>query len=418
MSDEQDRGASLRATMVRRLADARDLGDPRVCAAMLQVPRHMFLPGVGLDEAYADNAVVTRYRDGLPVSSASQPAIVAVMLEQLNPPIGGSVLEIGAGTGYNAALLAALVGPSGRVVTIDIDPEVAAEATHHLSKAGVANVEVICGDGASGWPERAPYDAIIVTAGASDLSPEWLSQLAPAGRLVVPLSIRGVQHCVTFVRADCHLRSAAVCEAGFMPLTGTMANADIRLAVPGHPGVHVIAAPGTQVDAELIAGGLDARKPAVPLGITASEVEAFGSLRRWLAFRDRAAAALLYSGPEDGARRSGVPPVVEIAIGGNVQLSSPCLLGAAGFAVLDVVRRGSGACGSGQVSMLELAVRACGFADDEVTRLAELVKTWDAAKRPGADRLQIDAYPSGAAVPEAGGTVHSARHMSFVVSSW
>jgi len=416
MTDQQDRSAVLRTKMVERLAEERGLSDARVSAAMLKVPRHAFLPGVDLAEAYADNAVVTRYRQGLPVSSASQPAIVAVMLEQLNPPVGGTVLEVGAGTGYNAALLSALVGPSGRVVTIDIDPEVAADAGNQLSAAGAANVKVICGDGASGWPERAPYDAIVVTAGASDLAPGWLAQLAPAGRLVVPLSIRGVQHCVTFVRADGHLRSVAVCEAGFMPLAGAMANADIRLAVPGHPGVHVVAPPGIEVDAELIAGSLDAGAPAVPLDLTASDVEAFGSLRRWLAFHD-SAAALLYIGPEDGARVSGVPPVVEIATGGNVQLSSPCLIGAAGFAVLDVVRRGPATGGSGLVTTLELAVRTCGSADDEATRLARLVKAWDAAKRPSADRLRIDAYPSGAAVPETGGSVHAARHMTFVVSS-
>jgi hypothetical protein len=222
---------------------------------------------------------------------------------------------------------------------------------------------------------------------------------------------------LTFARADGHLRSVAVCDAGFMPLTGAMANADIRLAVPGHPGVHVLAAPGTEVDAELIASGLDSREPAVPLGVTASEFEAFGSLRRWLAFHDRAAASLLYGGQEDGARASGVPPVVEISVGGNVQLSSPCLLGTGGLAVLDVVRRGAVTGGSGLVTMLDLAVRSCGSADAEAGRLAELVRAWDAAERPGADRLHIDAYPSGSAVPEKGGSVHQARHMTFVVSA-
>jgi protein-L-isoaspartate(D-aspartate) O-methyltransferase len=133
--------------------------------------------------------------------------MVAAMLEQLRPPEGGSVLEIGAGTGYNAALLSALVGASGRVVSIDIDPEVADEARSHLAEAGAANVEVICGDGAQGWAGRAPYDGIIVTAGASDLAPAWVSQLAPGGRLVMPLSIRGVQQCVALTRP------AATCAA-------------------------------------------------------------------------------------------------------------------------------------------------------------------------------------------------------------
>ena len=190
------------------------------------------------------------------------------MLAQLNPPAGGCVLEVGAGTGYNAALLSALVGPAGRAVTIEIDPEVASEARRHLSDASLANVEVVRGDGAAGWPAGAPYDGIIVTAGASDLAPAWFSQLAEAGRLVVPLSIRGAQQCVAFARADGHLRSVAVCEAGFMPLTGAMANADIRLPVPGRPGVHVVAAPGTVVDAGLIAAGLDALGAAVAIAST------------------------------------------------------------------------------------------------------------------------------------------------------
>jgi protein-L-isoaspartate(D-aspartate) O-methyltransferase len=163
--------ARLRAEMVAHLIERGDLSSPQVAAALAEVPRHVFVPGVDLAEAYADRAVVTRYRDGLPASSASQPAIVAVMLEQLRPPVGGSILEIGAGTGYNAALLSKLVGPSGRVVTVDIDPEVADEARGHLSGAGITNVEVICGDGALGWPGDAPYDGIIVTAGTSDLAP-------------------------------------------------------------------------------------------------------------------------------------------------------------------------------------------------------------------------------------------------------
>ncbi|MGH3123319.1 MAG: protein-L-isoaspartate O-methyltransferase family protein [Streptosporangiaceae bacterium] len=191
-----DAGASRRAGMVAHLRERGGLTDPRVAAVLGRVPRHVFVPGADLSEAYADEAIVTRYRDGWPVSSASQPAMVATMLEQLSLPEGGSVLEIGAGTGYNAALLSALVGPSGRVVTIDIDPEVADEARSHLAEAGAGNVDVICGDGAQGWAGRAPYDGIIITAGVSDLAPAWVSQLAPGGRLVVPLSIRGVQQCV------------------------------------------------------------------------------------------------------------------------------------------------------------------------------------------------------------------------------
>ena len=302
-----DAGASLRAGMVARLRERGGLTDPRVAAVLGRVPRHVFVPAVGLSEAYADEAIVTRYRDGWPVSSASQPAMVAAMLEQLRPPEGGSVLEIGAGTGYNAALLAALVGASGRVVTVDIDPEVAGEARSHLARAGASNVEVICGDGAQGWPGRAPYDGIIVTAGASDLAPAWASQLAPGGRLVMPLSIRGVQQCVALTPAGGRLRSVAVCGCQFMPLTGAMANDDQRLPVPGHPGVHVQAAAETEVDAALVADVLGRRGPAAGTGLTARSWERVRQPAALAGLPRAALATLAYSGPPDAATASRCP---------------------------------------------------------------------------------------------------------------
>jgi protein-L-isoaspartate(D-aspartate) O-methyltransferase len=429
--------------MVVHLQERRALTSPRVAAVLGRVPRHVFVPGADLSEAYSDEAIVTRYRDGWPVSSASQPAIVATMLEQLDPPEGGSVLEIGAGTGYNAALLSALVGASGRVVTIDIDPEVADEARSHLAEAGATNVEVICGDGAQGWAERAPYDGIIVTAGASDLAPAWASQLAPGGRLVLPLSIRGVQQCVTLTPADGHLRSVAVCGCGFMPLTGAMAHSDQRSPVPGHPGVHVQAAAETDVDAVLVADVLGHPGPAADTGITARPEEVFASLRPWLAFREPALATLIYNGPPDAAEASGVPAVVDFTVRGVTRRAAPCLPGPAGLAVLDF--RGLDVHGpvagdpfvtSGDPDhgrMLRLTVRGYGEARQQTARLQELIMAWDAAGRPGTDQLRIDAYPSGigqAGVggsvspdtgsivpPGAGGIVHAARHTTFVISS-
>jgi protein-L-isoaspartate(D-aspartate) O-methyltransferase len=403
--------------MVAHLTEHGGLSSSRVAAALGEVPRHVFVPGVKLSEAYADRAIVTRYRDGLPASAASQPAIVAAMLEQLRPPPGGSILEIGAGTGYNAALLSRLVGPSGRVVTVDIDPGVVGEARDHLAEAGITNVEVICGDGAGGWAGNAPYDGIIVTAGASDLAPAWADQLAPHGRLVVPLSIRGVQQCVALTRSGGYLRSVAVCECGFMPLAGAMANADSHQPVPGHPGVYVQAAAETAVDAALVADALGDRGPKAGIGVTASAVEVFGSLRRWLAFYDPAPASLTYIGPPEGADASGVPQVLNFPLRGGTQRSSPCILGPAGFAVLDVAGPVATAGDSGLRTALELAVRGYGEAAQETIRLTELVTAWDAAGRPGADRLRIDAYPSGISLPDTGrSVVHNALHATFVVS--
>ena len=423
--------------MVAQLRARSGLTDPRVAAVLGRVPRHVFLPGADLAEAYADQAIVTRYRDGWPVSSASQPAMVAAMLEQLRLPDGGSVLEIGAGTGYNAALLSALVGPSGRVVTIDIDPEVAEEARSHLAAAGVGNVEVICGDGARGWPGRAPYDGIIVTAGASDLAPAWASQLASGGRLVVPLSIRGVQQCVALAPADGYLRSVAVCGCQFMPLTGAMANGDQRLPVPGHPGVHLQAAAETDVDAALVADVLGHRGPAPGTGINAWSGDVFASLRPWLAFREPALATLTYSGPPDAADASGVPAMIDFTVRGVTRRASPCLPGRAGLAVLDFSRPdfyepdvsgpdlgapnpGDPGVTSGDPArgpMLQLTVRGYGEARQQQARLKELVEAWDAAGRPGPDQLRIDAYPSGVMPPDAGDIVHVTPHATFVISS-
>jgi protein-L-isoaspartate(D-aspartate) O-methyltransferase len=361
--------------------------------------------------------------------------MVAAMLEQLRPPEGGSVLEIGAGTGYNAALLAALVGASGRVVSIDIDPEVADEARSHLAEAGAANVEVICGDGAQGWAGHTPYDGIIVTAGASDLAPAWVSQLAPGGRLVLPLSIRGVQQCVALTPAGGHLRSVAVCGGQFMPLAGAMANGDQRLPVPGHPGVHIQAAAETDLDAARVAGALGHRGPAADTGIMVGSQEVFASLRPWLAFREPGLATLAYSGPPDAADASAVPALIDLTVCGVTRRASPCLPGPAGFAVLDFSRPAvSGPNVSGpDARMLQLTVRGYGEAPQQTARLRELILAWDAAGRPGSGRLRIDAYPSGVVPPDTGGVphpdsggvvspdtgriVHVTPHAAFVISS-
>src|SRR6266851_8246242 len=142
--------------------------DPDVMAAIASVRREIFVPGHPLDQVYGDNALVTHEdSDGMPISSSSQPAIVVIMLGQLAAKRGHRVLEVGAGTGYNAALLATL---GASVVTVDIDDGIAAEARAHLAEAGIGGVDVRAGDGWLGWPAGAPYDRIELTVGAWDLS--------------------------------------------------------------------------------------------------------------------------------------------------------------------------------------------------------------------------------------------------------
>jgi protein-L-isoaspartate(D-aspartate) O-methyltransferase len=180
--------AALRAQMVDELKRRGALADVRVEEALRALPRHRFLPGVTLADAYADRAVVVkRAGGGTPLSSASQPAMVVAMLEALQVAPGQRVLEVGAGTGYNAGLLGSLVRPGGEVVTVELEADLAERAAAALADAGIDGVRVVRGDGADGFPAGAPYDRVIVTAGAAAVSTAWVEQLVDGGRLVAPV---------------------------------------------------------------------------------------------------------------------------------------------------------------------------------------------------------------------------------------
>lgn len=197
---------------------------PQVEAAFRTVPRHLFLPGIDLETAYGRKPVVTvRAADGTSLSSASSPTLVATMLEQLGPRPGQHVLEIGAATGINAALLSELVGPTGAVVTIELDPDLTSSARENLHRAGYRQVTVLCGDGALGHPAPAPYDGIIVTAEAWDIPPAWWDQLGTGGRIVVPLRLHGsgLTRAIAFDLTDPdHMTSTSAVVCGFVPLRG------------------------------------------------------------------------------------------------------------------------------------------------------------------------------------------------------
>ncbi len=208
----------------------------RVKDAFRAVPRHLFLPGVDLTTAYAPKPVVTRRADdGTAVSSASSPHVVATMLEQLDVAPGHRVLEIGAATGINAALLAELAGPTGTVVTLELDADLAAGARTSLTANGYNQVEVLCGDGALGHPARAPFDRIIVTAGAWDIASAWWHQLAVGGRLVVPLRLHGsgLTRSIAFdLEEPGRMASTSAAVCGFVPLRGAAETSErhVRLA--------------------------------------------------------------------------------------------------------------------------------------------------------------------------------------------
>ena len=211
----------LRQALVEKLRRDGVLRDEAVERALRTVPRHLFLPDAPLEDAYSDNAILTHEEDGMPISSASQPAIVAIMLQQLGIEPGMQILEVGAGTGYNAALLAELTGPTGHVTTIDIGEEIAAEAREHLDLAGYGRVRVIVADGASGWPEDAPYDRIELTVGATDITPAWYEQLAEGGLLTLPLWLGMSDASVAFRKRGGALYSESLAPCGFMRLRGS-----------------------------------------------------------------------------------------------------------------------------------------------------------------------------------------------------
>jgi protein-L-isoaspartate(D-aspartate) O-methyltransferase len=175
---------SLRRRLVRQLRDKGLLEDKLVRDAFLEVPREHFVPEASMEDAYEDKAILTKQTPtGLGLSSSSQPGIMAEMLGELRLEPGQRVLEIGAGTGYNAALLQHIVGASGQVTTIDIDPETARRARRALKGSGV---KVVTGDGREGHARGSPYDRIIVTASATEIPRSWLEQLVPGGLVEVP----------------------------------------------------------------------------------------------------------------------------------------------------------------------------------------------------------------------------------------
>lgn len=276
---------ALRADMVDRVIKAGHARSGPVEAALRAVPRHRYVPSSALEDAYADSAVITkRAGDGRALSCASEPTVVAMMLDQLDVRPGDRILEIGAGTGYNAALLAHLTGPSGEVTTIDIDAQVTAQARHSLDATGYRHVHVLTRDGTAGAREYAPYDRIIFTVGAWDLPPDYWNQLAPGGRLVVPLRWRGQTRSVAFVRDRDRLRSDSVELCGFVPMLGQDGERTGPIDADGQVALHwdadqavdlvalrgVLAKDRTEAWSEVMVGGNDSFD-GVWLRLTATE---------------------------------------------------------------------------------------------------------------------------------------------------
>ncbi|MEV0640862.1 methyltransferase, FxLD system [Streptomyces sp. NPDC050619] len=221
----------LRNRLVDEIIAKRPLPAP-IEQAMRTVRRDLHLPGLDPADAYTNRAVTIKDNPGGPLalSCASVPSTVAMMLAQLDPQPGDHILEIGAGTGYNAALLAELVGPDGQVTTIDIDPGVALHAREALNRTGYEHVRVMERDGLKGAPEHAPYTRMIATVGLWDVPTTWWQQLADGGRLVLPLRWRGQTRSVALTRHGDALMSDDMELCGFVPIIGQRGERTTELA--------------------------------------------------------------------------------------------------------------------------------------------------------------------------------------------
>jgi protein-L-isoaspartate(D-aspartate) O-methyltransferase len=193
-------------------APGRDITNGRVLAVMGKVPRHEFVPERLRGQAYEDHPVAIGHGETI-----SQPYIVAVMTERLAPKLGERVLEVGTGSGYQAAVLAGL---GAEVFTIEIIADLAQRAAADLKRLGYTNVHVRAGDGYQGWPEAAPFDAIMVTCAPEKVPPPLVTQLKDGGRMIIPVGRGRMQDLVLPRKQGGKLEQQAVLPVLFVPMTG------------------------------------------------------------------------------------------------------------------------------------------------------------------------------------------------------
>ncbi|MGH3830902.1 MAG: methyltransferase, FxLD system [Pseudonocardiaceae bacterium] len=393
-----DLAAELRGKLVDELCEWEPFRTAAVEDAMRTVPRHVFLPGVSIEEAYSHDSIVT-HRDGAGValSCASQPGLVGAMLEQLDARPGHRVLEIGAGTGYNAALLAYLAGSGGDVTTVDIDEDVTECARRNLHAAGYGRVQVSCGDGQDGCPAAAPFDRVIVTGGAWDIPPAWLEQLAPGGRIVVPLRIRGLTRSVALERDGACWRSRSTEYCGFVPLRGAGHHPERNILLDSDGKLILRIDEGLPADDDALRRSLGEVPAEMWTGTTVTDAEkktGLGDLDYWLATQYDLCRLLTRS-----QKHGLVAPVYgwgSMAVRNQETLAY-------------LTKRPAGETGES-----ELGVCAYGPSREELaSRATERIRAWDAGRKLF---TQIEVYPYGALAPASGTLlVADKRHIRVIV---
>ncbi len=201
-----------RKEMIENQIKNRGIIDNRILSALNDIPRHMFVPDDNIEHSYDDSALPIGYDQTI-----SQPYIVALMTQLLHPMENDVILEIGTGSGYQAAVLSRLCK---HVITVEKISELVSAARQNLAKLDIRNAQVYVADGTLGWKTNAPYDGIIVTAGAKDIPSALLSQLKSGGRMIIPL-VKGKHHVLTVVRMEeDHFIKEEIIDCIFVPLIG------------------------------------------------------------------------------------------------------------------------------------------------------------------------------------------------------
>jgi protein-L-isoaspartate(D-aspartate) O-methyltransferase len=214
----QGNGTAGRDSLLVRCLIDQGIRDPRVLAAFARVPRSFFVPDEARDEAEADRPLEIGCGQTI-----SQPYVVAAMAEALDLTGRERVLEVGTGSGYAAAILAEMMPVSAEIRSVEIIPQLAERARRVLAELGYPNVQIRVGDGALGWPEAAPFDAILVSAAPPEVPPALLDQLAPGGRLVLPVGPSPEQQELQLWRRvpSGRLEKRGLMQVRFVPLTGS-----------------------------------------------------------------------------------------------------------------------------------------------------------------------------------------------------
>jgi protein-L-isoaspartate(D-aspartate) O-methyltransferase len=392
----------LRNKLVDKIKQGLPTLSPEVEGAFRAVPRHVFVPEIPLEKAYSDQAILTQTIDGVATSSSSCPSLMAHMLQRLRLAPGHRVLEIGTGTGYNAALIGRLVGEGGRVTTIEVDAGIAEQARSRLREAGSSDVNVVTGNGMAGYAPDAPYDRIILTAASPTIFDGWWNQLAPDGRFVGPLCLRNAQFCMSFRPSGQEWISDSIVPVGFVLLRERGDNGE-RV---GPAAEFRLAAGDSGVEAAQVAALLQAPTEVVETGLAGGTVDYF-FLQLWLAIRNERSCSIgtLWGA---GAGRRSFPCAIgndeDAATFGLASASELCLVGPPAGQTIE------------QRSRCEICVYTYGSGNELLHELREEIAEWDRRGR-GYKRQPTIIASRGPSPVVTGGTVHrvNAGDVSYVI---